>query len=119
MPNIYAQAHIVCLPTYYGEGVPMVLLEAGASGKPIVTTDIPGCRDVVKHNENGLLVKPRNPVDLAAAIEELIADPERRKIMGMRGRIIVEKEFAEARIIDQTFQLYQEMKTMDASETKI
>ena len=59
--------------------------------------------DVVKNGENGLIVEPRDPIDLARAIEELIVDPDRRKIMGIRGRVIVENHYAEEKIIDKTF----------------
>jgi glycosyltransferase involved in cell wall biosynthesis len=58
MAQILAQSHIVSLPSYGGEGIPKALLEAAACGKPIVTTDVSGCRDVVQHGENGLLVAP-------------------------------------------------------------
>ena len=54
MPRVFTQAHIVCLPSYR-EGLPKVLIEAAASVRPIVTTDVPGCREIVRHGENGLL----------------------------------------------------------------
>src|SRR5439155_6984418 len=52
MPALIAQSHIVCLPSSYGEGLPRILLEAAASGRPIVATDSPGCREIVRHGEN-------------------------------------------------------------------
>src|SRR5690606_34931013 len=64
MPKVLAQAHVVCLPSY-GEGVPKVLLEAAAAGRPIVSTDVPGCREVVEPGLNGLLVPPRDGAALA------------------------------------------------------
>src|SRR5262249_42452818 len=72
MPTSIAQSHIVCLPSYYGEGVPRILLEAAASGRPIVATDTPGCREIVRHGHNGLLVPVRDIAALAGAIEGLI-----------------------------------------------
>ena len=72
MPEVLARAHIVVLPSYR-EGLPTILLEAAASGRPIIASDVPGCRDIVKHNENGLLVTPRDSESLADAIEELNA----------------------------------------------
>ena len=72
MPALMAQSHIVCLPSYYGEGVPRILLEAAASGHPIVTTDSPGCREVVRHGQNGLLVPVRDGEALIGAITQLI-----------------------------------------------
>jgi glycosyltransferase involved in cell wall biosynthesis len=59
MPAVYQAAHIVCLPSYR-EGLPKALLEAAASGRPIVATDVPGCREIVRHDENGLLVPARD-----------------------------------------------------------
>ena len=56
MPDMIRQSHILCLPTSYGEGAPRILLEAAASGRPIVATDLPGCREIVRHGENGLLI---------------------------------------------------------------
>src|SRR5262249_40107504 len=72
IPACMAQSHLVCLPSYYGEGVPRVLLEAAASGRPIVTTDSPGCREVVRDGENGLLVPARDAEALARALAQLI-----------------------------------------------
>jgi len=60
MSTVYARGHIVTLPTVYGEGVPTALLEAAACGKPLVATDAPGCREVVRHELNGLLVPPND-----------------------------------------------------------
>ena len=61
MLEVYAQCHIVCLPTTYGEGIPRALIEAAASGRPIVATDVPGCRDIVQNEYNGFLVPPNDP----------------------------------------------------------
>lgn len=86
IPEVYALSHVVCLPSYYREGVPKTLIEAAACGRPIVTSDMPGCRDVVRYNDKGLLVPLRAPVALAEAVRALIDDPERRAEMGRRGR---------------------------------
>jgi glycosyltransferase involved in cell wall biosynthesis len=109
IPAVFAQASVVCLPTTYGEGVPKVLLEAVACGLPIVATDAPGCREVVRHGENGFLVPIRNAVDLANAIQQLIADPGLRRRMGARGREIAVSEFAVERVVAETMALYDEM----------
>ena len=79
---VLKSAHIACLPTYYNEGVPKFLLEAIVSGRAVVTTDWPGCRDVVKHGENGLLVKPRDVESLAKALAVLIDDKQLRQRLG-------------------------------------
>jgi glycosyltransferase involved in cell wall biosynthesis len=109
MAQVLSQSAIVTLPSYYGEGVPKVLLEAAASGRPIVTTDWPGCRDVVQHGGNGLLVQPRDPEGLADALERLLRNPGERAAMGARGRTIAEQEFEEGLVVGQVADLCAEM----------
>ena len=106
--EILARSHVAVLPTYYGEGIPMSLLEAAACGRPIVATDVPGCREVVHHGENGLLVPPREPRALADAILELVDDPSRRAAMGVEGRRRAETEFAAERINAETLLVYEQ-----------
>ena len=108
MPAVLGQAHIVCLPSYR-EGLPKVLLEAAACAKPIVATDVPGCREIVRHGENGLLVPPRDGAALGAAINSLLENAELRQQMGVAGRRLVEREFAQEIVIEQTLRLYREM----------
>ena len=84
MPSLFARCHLVCLPTYYGEGIPKVLIEAASCGCPIVATDAPGCREIVRDGENGLLVPARDAAALAAAIRRLLDDPGLRSRMGAR-----------------------------------
>jgi glycosyltransferase involved in cell wall biosynthesis len=115
MAHVYGQCSIVALPTYYGEGVPKTLLEAAASGRPIVATDIPGCREIVYNGVNGLLVPPRNPQALAEALEVLINRPELRRELGERGREIVEEQFGAQSIDQQTVDLYAEMLGTDGT----
>ncbi len=109
MPTVLAQSHIVCLPSYYGEGVPKVLLEAAATGRPIVTTDMPGCREVVTGGDNGLLVPARDTHALAAALKTLLTDPVRRAQMGQRSRERAEQEFSEDHVVAQTLGLYHRL----------
>ena len=78
--EILSLADVVVLPSFFGEGVPRVLLEASAMSIPIVTTDNPGCREVVEHRHNGFLVPVKDSEALAAAIAELSADDERRVV---------------------------------------
>ena len=106
---VFASSHIMCLPTYYGEGVPKVLIEAAACGRPIVTTDAPGCNDIVHDGDNGLLVPPRDVPALTAALERLMLDAELRIRMGQRGRQRAVEEFSLDRVIDQTLAIYQEL----------
>jgi len=108
MPQVFAQAHIVCLPSYR-EGLPKVLIEAAACGRPIVATDVPGCREIVRHNENGLLIPAKDPQALAVALNRLLNDAELRESMGKRGRAMVEAEFSTEYVVEQTLQLYKEL----------
>jgi glycosyltransferase involved in cell wall biosynthesis len=108
MHNILTQAHIVCLPSYR-EGLPKVLLEAASCAKPIIATDVPGCREIVRDGENGLLVPLKDSIAIANAIKELIDNPEKRKSMGMNGRRLVESEFSEEIVVSQTLKVYQEL----------
>ncbi len=104
MPSALAKADIFCLPSYR-EGVPNALLEATACGLPIVTTDTPGCRDVVTHGENGLLVPVKNAQAIAEALETLIVDAELRKKMGNTGREIA-VNFSDIKVNRETLAVY-------------
>jgi len=87
--------------------MPKFLLEAASAGLPIVTTDVPGCREVVINGENGYLVPPRNSEELADAIEKLLNDKTLRREMGRKGRALVEREFGIEKIVEETLSLYQ------------
>ena len=108
VPGLLAGSHIVCLPSHR-EGLPKSLIEAAAAGRAIVTTDVPGCRAVVRDGDNGLLVRVRNPDALADGLERLIADPDLRQAMGARGRARAEREFSLDLVIGQTLALYREV----------
>jgi len=103
-----AKSHIICLPSYR-EGLPKSLIEALASGRPVVTTDVPGCREVVSHGINGFLVQPRDSHALAEALMNLISDKSLRERMGRLGRERAEKEFSSEIIIGQTLRVYESM----------
>lgn len=107
MPAVLAQSHLVCLPSYR-EGLPKSLLEAASCGRPIVTTDTNGCREVVRNGENGFLVPVKNVTYLADALQRLIEDPQLRQRMGAQGRTIVEQEFAVERVVAETISVYKE-----------
>lgn len=109
MPEIFAQCHIVCLPSFYGEGVPKVLIEAAASERPIVTTDAPGCRDIVRDGENGFLVPVRDSLAVAEALKKLIKSSELRKKMGKKGRELVASDFSLSKVNKETLALYDEL----------
>lgn len=108
MPATLCAATVVCLPSYR-EGLPKVLLEAMACGRPCVTTDVPGCRDAVRHEDNGLLVQVRDVEALAAAIERLLVSPALRMKLGRRGRERAEQEFSQDLVIAQTLAVYREL----------
>jgi glycosyltransferase involved in cell wall biosynthesis len=109
MASVFARSHIVCLPSHGGEGVPRSLMEAAACGRPIVTTDVPGCRDVVHDGDNGLLVRPQQVAPLAQALGKLIGNGELRRAMGKRGRERTVAEFSVEIVADQTLRLYAEL----------
>jgi glycosyltransferase involved in cell wall biosynthesis len=104
--TIWRRAAIAVFPSTYGEGVPKALLEAAACARPIVASDVPGCREVVRPGDNGILVRPRDIKGLADAIATLAGDPAWRGAMGAAGRTIVEREFAEELVARQTLVLY-------------
>lgn len=109
MKSVYARCHIVTLPSSYGEGVPTALLEASACARPIVASDIPGCREVVVHGENGLLVPPGNADALAEALAILVHDADLRRKMGNAGRQRVLERFSDDRINAATFAVYHKV----------
>lgn len=106
MLEAFKSVHIVCLPSYR-EGLPKVLLEAASCGLPIVTTDTPGCREIVRDHINGLLVPVRDIAALAKALKILIINHELRTQMGEAGRRIVENEFSLGKVVNETVSLYK------------
>ncbi|MGE3599664.1 MAG: glycosyltransferase family 4 protein [Dehalococcoidia bacterium] len=108
MQDVLAGCHIVCLPSFYREGVPKSLLEAAAVGRAIVTTDVPGCRDVVKDGVDGLVVPPRDPVRLADALRRLIEDADLRRMLGRAAAERVRREFDVGFVVDRTLRTYQD-----------
>ena len=107
MSEIFGRSHIVCLPSSYREGVPKVLIEAASSGRPIVTTDMPGCREIVRDGENGYLVPPRDGEAVARALKRLIGDSDLRRQMGARGRERVQKEFSVEHVVQSIVEVYE------------
>jgi len=106
MAAVFRRASLSVLPTHYREGVPKVLIEAAAAGLPAVTTDTPGCRDIVADGETGLLVPTRDARALAGAIIELLDDPGRRRDMGRRARQRVLDAFSLDHVIEATLRVY-------------
>jgi len=106
MPVLLGSSAICVLPSYYGEGVPRSLIEAAATGLPLVTTNMPGCREICRDGVNGILVPPRDVSALAAAIGKLLEDHALRKAMGAQSREIAVAEFGEERVIAETMKIY-------------
>ena len=108
MPALFRRADIVVLPSYK-EGTPRVLIEAGASGKPLIATDIAGCRGVVIPGENGELVPVVDVVALKDVIKKLL-DIKLQKQYGKRSREIVVEQFSEELVIQRTLEVYEKQK---------
>jgi glycosyltransferase involved in cell wall biosynthesis len=106
MPELIRNRHVVGLPSYYGGGVPRILIEAAASGRPIVTTNSSGCREVVRNRENGFLVPPHDIGALVDSIATLLDSPSLRLTMGKRGRERAVDEFGLARATDANVEVY-------------
>jgi glycosyltransferase involved in cell wall biosynthesis len=96
------------LPSY-GEGVPKALIEAAASGRALVASDVPGCREVIRHGENGFLVPAHSTDGLVHALAILIEDAPLRARMGARGRAIALHEFAEELVLTQVLGVYSNL----------
>ncbi|HEX5131366.1 MAG TPA: glycosyltransferase family 4 protein [Candidatus Krumholzibacteria bacterium] len=106
MPAVWASCHIAVLPSYR-EGMPRALLEAAACGRPLVATDVPGCRDLVRPGDNGLLVPLHDAAALAGALVRLAEDHDLRRRMGARAREIVESTYSDELIVARMLALYR------------
>lgn len=104
---VWRRAAIAVLPSTYGEGVPKTLLEAAACSRPLVATDVPGCREVVRPGATGILVPPHDVDRLAGAIAALASDPARRAALGRAGRELIECRFTDEIVARETLALYR------------
>lgn len=103
------EADVVVYPSYYREGIPRALLEAMAMEKPIITTDTPGCREVVIHQKTGFLVKPQDATSLFQAMKIFLEMPrEEREDMGKKGRELCLQEFDEKIIVEKYLKIIEE-----------
>ena len=112
IPELLAAAHIACLPSYH-EGFPLSVVEAMSCGRPVVTSDIPGCRDAVTHEVTGLLVEPKNPQQLADALARLVHDSRLRQTLGRRGRREVLQRMSSEIVNQQTLDCYLQLLNID------
>jgi glycosyltransferase involved in cell wall biosynthesis len=108
MPALLAAADIVVLPSYR-EGLPKSLIEAAACARPLITTDAPGCREVVKDGIDGLIVPVGDASALARAIERLHDDPSLARRLGEAARAKALEKYDERRIIASTLDIYREL----------
>ncbi|WP_159299496.1 glycosyltransferase family 4 protein [Spiribacter sp. SSL99] len=108
MPTLFQSVHAVVLPSYR-EGLPKSLIEAAGCALPVVTTDVPGCREVVTDEVDGLLVPVRDAAALAEAIERLVRDPALCKRLGDAARRKAQAEFDERIVIERTMAVYDEL----------
>lgn len=105
---MFRSVDIVALPSYR-EGLPKGLIEAAACGCALVSTDVPGCREVVAHEEDGLLVPAKDSVALADAIERLVREPELRHALGVAAREKAVTRFDERIVVARTLDVYAEL----------
>ena len=108
VPRLLADASVVCLPSWR-EGMPQVLLEAGACARAVVATDVPGCRELITHGETGWLVPPRNPLALADGLARLAGDPGLRHRLAHALRQRVVREFEAGLVADRIVSTYEEL----------
>lgn len=109
IPELFAQSHIVTMPSFYGEGVPKVLIEAAACGRPIVTTDNPGCRDSIINEKTGFLVPIKNSEALADALMKLLLDETKRVEMGLQARQYAVNEFDVNNVVARHLDIYESL----------
>ena len=102
---LIGNSNIIVLPSYR-EGLPKVLLEAAACGRPVITTDVPGCRAAIEDGKTGLLVPPRDSSSLADKIEYLLGNKELLKKMGNAGRKLAEENFSLDKVVSAHLKIY-------------
>ena len=104
--ELLMKAHIVAFPSYYREGVPKSLIEASAIGRPIITTNSVGCKDVVEDGVNGFLIPIKNAEALAGRLKQLLDDRELRISMGRKSREFAERDFSIAKVVNTHLEIY-------------
>jgi glycosyltransferase involved in cell wall biosynthesis len=109
MPALFASSDVFVLPSYYREGLPKSLIEAAACATPLITTDMPGCRDVVTDGVDGLIVPPRDADALGTAIARLLDAPELARKLGLAARAKTLAVFDERIVIRRTLETYEEV----------
>jgi glycosyltransferase involved in cell wall biosynthesis len=105
--TIFSQSNVIVLPSYYGEGLPKVLIEAAACGRAVITTDTPGCRDAILAGQTGVLVPPNSPSDLCNEILKLEENRHLSERMGLAGRALAERTFSIDYVISDHLKIYK------------
>ncbi len=108
--ELMARCHIFCLPTWHREGVPKVLLEAMASQRAVITTDVVGCREVIQHRRNGWLIPPKDAEALAGAILALASQPALRRKIARRARQDAERKYSTEIVSRRTLQIFEQLQ---------
>ena len=108
MNKVISLSTIVVLPSYR-EGFPKILIEAAACGRPIITTDVPGCRDAIEKDVTGIIVSVRNPIELARKISFLLDSPILCREMGNAGRVRAEEIFDVNKVVEKHIKIYKEL----------
>ena len=116
VPALLAEADIACLPSHGGEGVPRFLLEALATAKAIITTDVPGCRDLVVNDVNGKLVQPASASGLEVALRELIGDAQRTATMGELSLKMLSADHELGSVVRKHLDLYTSLLPADDAD---
>lgn len=106
MASELSKASVVVLPSFYGEGLPKVLIEAAACGKPIITSNSPGCRDSIIEGKTGLLVPPKDVDALCEAILYLVENPQIASEMGAAGRVLAEERYCINAVVKRHLEIY-------------
>jgi glycosyltransferase involved in cell wall biosynthesis len=109
VPKLMAMSNTVTTPTYYREGLPRTLLEAAATGLPLIGTDMPGVREAIHDGENGILIPPRNSAALAKAVEELADNPELCERYGSTSLDRAKNEFDHRRVVGEYIRMYEQL----------
>lgn len=108
MPEVLSASHIVVLPSYR-EGFPKILIEASACGRPIITTDVPGCREAIIPNETGVLIRPKDPHALIEKLNYLLANRSLCSEMGRKGRALAENHYSLEKVVKTHIKVYTDL----------
>ena len=119
MPTMLQGCHVFVLPSYYREGVPKVVLEAMATGRPIITTNMPGCRETVEDGINGFLVPPKDARALADQMNHILDDKDRLAAMGTASRAKAQAEFGVDSVVKRTLDVYKSCLNLIADKVRL